>query len=113
LIIVKFADGMEVRLENGSLVSLSGADVSSVRMVFENNSVSDVRALFSREVPELENERRRAQQSSGVVPPDLTLFFVITLSPGASPPVFITNLLADDNIENAYVAPKPAPPPGP
>ena len=110
---MKFDDGLVVRAQAGGLANLGTADLSAVRATLARHPIVEIVPLFTRPVPELEAERRRAEAASGRPQPDQTLFFVVRLGAGGSPAVLADELRALDPLENAYVSPAAAPPPGP
>jgi hypothetical protein len=111
VVIVEFRQGMVVRLTPDGLVSLGLEDVSSAADVFARYPIVEVAPDFSRPVEELERERRRLEQETGTLQPDLTLFFRVTLAAGADASAFVQELLPLDTVQTAYVQPEPAPPP--
>ena len=109
---LKFAEGLTVRLTDIGLVGLGPpADYSDAAAVIARYPVIDVVPVFSRPVAELEAERRLAQQRTGTLPPDLTLYFIMRLAEGASAEALAAGLERLDSVETAYVTPRPAPPP--
>jgi hypothetical protein len=97
VVIVKFREGMVVRLTEDGLVSLGPEDVSSVAAVFARYPIVEVAPDFSRPPEELE--------------PNLALYFRVTVAADADPNAFVQELLTLDTVQTAYVQPQPAPPP--
>ena len=112
-VIVKFVDGMTIRLSEAGLVSLGPQDVEAVRAVFARHPISDVAPVFTQPVAELEQERRRSEEAMGRSLPDLTLFFRLTLEAHADAASLVADLVGLDIVENAYIVPPPEPPPAP
>ena len=75
---VKFIEGSKVRLENNTLVSKTGYDLTMFYKVFEGlNANFWIQPLIDRAVDSLEQEHEQAEAMSGRDIPDLTLIFRI------------------------------------
>ena len=112
-VVVKFVDGMTVRLTEAGLVSLGPQDVEAVRAVFARNPILEVAPVFTQPVAELEQERHRLGEATGRSLPDLTLFFQLTLEADADAASLVADLVGLNVVETAYVVPPPEPPPAP
>lgn len=83
LLIVKFAEGSEVRLEQGLLRSRTGQDLSGVEAVLVARADVVVERLFSRSEAALDLERVEAQSISGQALADLNNYYKLLLPNGS------------------------------
>jgi hypothetical protein len=104
---------MTIRLVGAGLVSLGPDDVEPLREVLSRYPIVDVAPVFSRPVEELEEDRQHQEELTGTPQPDLTLFFRLTLHVNGDAISLISDLAGLDSVDTAYLAPEPAPPPGP
>ncbi|MBX3083063.1 MAG: S8 family serine peptidase [Anaerolineae bacterium] len=125
-IVVKFKEGTDVRLRTGRLTSLSGTNLMGMQNALQTVTVLRLDRLFQRPETQLDAERQSilAAPSAPNAPlsiqrkqiPDLNLFYSITL-PKAMPAAKVTQFLATlktlPEVEDAYFAPEPVPPPAP
>ncbi len=83
---VKFREGTVVRLINGQLRGMASSDAAAFQNILTERRIpaSAMRRMFTRPEADLDNERNEAQQRSGKQLPDLNLWYVIDLPPGAS-----------------------------
>lgn len=109
---IKFAEGSGVRLRNGTLTSLSGVSMTGISSALADPRVQRVERLFTRSEAALDADR--AQLASTADIPDLNLWYMLTLTPGTSiadAKAYIDALNTLPEVQIAYPAPRPAPPP--
>ncbi|HEY5999142.1 MAG TPA: S8 family serine peptidase [bacterium] len=109
---VKFAQGGQVRLREGCLTSLDGRDLVGVHAVLSAHSVEAVERLFPQPEAEIARERHALEELGGEELPDLNLWYRLRVAPGADIESLIDALNALPEVEIAYAAPLPSPPPG-
>ena len=110
-VVVKFEDGMVVRNQPAGLVNLGPEDLSAVRTTLSRYRIVDIVPVFARSPAELAEERRQAESRTASAQPDLSLFFTVRLASPSSGNMLAGELKTLAGVENAYVAPQPAPPP--
>jgi len=112
-IILKFAEGSEVRLRNGHLVSLTGHDLKSVNQVFAHANIrgSAIRPLIDRPEGLLANEKAAGEKRSGKQLADLSLYYLLETGLNQNPEQICDALNALDLVESAFPQDLPAPPP--
>jgi serine protease len=109
---VKFAEALQVRLVAGQLRTRQGQPVPAVAQALARFGSSDLRPLHSLPEAQLEQLRQRAQQRSGRAAPDLGSWFRLSVPSAAAAEQLVAALRARPEVETAYLAPTPAPPPG-
>ena len=112
-IIIKFAEGSNVRLRQGGLVSLKGWDLGQVSAVLARYRISPgaLRRYFTRPEVVLEQEKRSGEAHSGRQLADLNLYFDLYVSDDVDVGLLCDDLNALDIVELAEPAPAPSPPP--
>jgi serine protease len=113
LIIVKFAEGTDVRKRNGKLVSRSGLNLGAVQSVLARYKApaAKIQSLFDRPENMLAAEKLRGEQRSGRKLADLSLYYSISLRPKVDVGALCDALNELPIIESAVPAPLDAPPP--
>jgi serine protease len=107
---VKFAESTAMRLRGGQLVALSGQDIRALSDLLSKQR-AQVARLFRQPEGDIESDVRRLLQS-GEDPPDLNLWYRVTVDSEATARAFVADLRnLRAVIEEAYLAPGPAPPP--
>lgn len=107
---VKFAESTAMRLRGGQLVALSGQDIRTLRDLLSKER-AQVARLFGQPEGDIESDLRRLRQS-GEDPPDLNLWYRLTLDSEATALALVAELRSlRALIDEAYLAPAPAPPP--
>jgi serine protease len=107
---VKFAEPTAIRLRGGQLVSLTGQDISALREVVSTHT-AQVARLFGQQEGGLESDVFRLRQS-GEDAPDLNLWYRVTVASEAAARDLAADLRAlPALVEEASLAPEPAPPP--
>jgi serine protease len=107
---VKFAESTAMRLRGGQLVALSGQDIRALRQLLSEQR-AQVARLFGQPESEIESDVRRLRQS-GEDTPDLNLWYRVTVDSEAAAQDLIANLRSlRALVEEASLAPAPAPPP--
>lgn len=109
---VKFRAGFEVRLEQGGLVSASGARLDGVTALLDPAAGVETTPLFTPQAMALEALAGPAAARMGEAAPDLGSWYRVALPEGADVERFLAELRARPEVEHAYRAPAPAPPPG-
>jgi serine protease len=105
LIVVKFREDSPVRMSEGRLASPDGADLSAAESLLEGLSV---RPLFSRTAEELEQETANLRSAEGEALPDLSQYYLITLSEETTfeqASALLEALQGLENVETAYMEP--------
>ena len=106
--VVKFAEGLRVRLRSGALVELSGAPLPGVDAARALPGVSGVAPLFSRAEADLDSDRDYAMARSGAALADLNNYYLVALAPGADSASQARAWLALDAVETVYFEGIPA-----
>src|SRR5215207_9129717 len=107
---VKFAESTAMRLRAGQLVALSGQDIRALSDLLSKQR-AQVARLFGQPEGDIEFDVRRLRQS-GEDPPDLNLWYRVTVDSEATARALVADLRnLRALIEEAYLAPGPAPPP--
>lgn len=113
-VIVKFAEGVRVRIRAGRVTGLSAADAAALDAALAafGLTVADLERLHG-DVPEemLEAQRSAAERGSGKTLADLNLYYVLSAPAGTTPAVLAARLNRLDFVEAAEPAPAPALPP--
>lgn len=112
-IIIKFAEGTEVRLRNGDFRSLRGHDLNGLKHVLARHGVqrASIRPLIDRPELELAEERRLGELRSGRTLADLSLYYTMALRPNTDSAAICDALNALGIIESASPEPALGPPP--
>lgn len=106
---VKFRDPLRVRLSAGRVHS-DAADVQAAAALLEAPGVQ-VAPLFSA-TGAIERLQSALLEPGGAAGPDLGSWYRVVLPEGTDPAEFLARLRALPEVEHAYPAPTPAPPPG-
>jgi serine protease len=107
---VKFAESTAMRLRGGQLVASNGEDVRAVRELLSKQRAQVVR-LFRQPEGEIASDVRRLRHS-GEDAPDLNLWYRVTVDSEAAARMVVADLQSRRAlVEEAYLAPAPAPPP--
>ena len=109
---VKFAEGAPVRLREGRLTSSNEGDPGGVEAALLRHPVLAGERLFSQPEEEVARERGTLVAPAGGDLPDLNRWYRLTLAPGTDVEALLDALKALPEVERAYPAPLPAPPPG-
>lgn len=113
-IIVKFDEGSNVRLRDGGLRSLNGAEVNSALAALRAPTVLSVSRLFKQSEAELDTLRQTSSLRSSTPLADMNLYYVVQLDSRTSEAdarAYIDHLKSLDGVQTAYPTPLPAPPP--
>ena len=115
LINVIFQDGSRIRLRDGNLVDLEGANLSSgrARSALSADSGGSITPTFPSGEEEIDRQREQAEALSGEALPDLNNSYRIKLPAGLSVEVAIALFNQMDEVYGAFPAPKPVAPPAP
>ena len=109
LVVVKFAEGTDVRLRGGRLTSLRGAtDVTAVSSWLEAHPGVTVARRFVRSEADLDRSRVEGRQGSGIDLADLNLYYEFRL-PSAGPAeaeAAVSEIRSLASVELAYLEPK-------
>ncbi|MCK4707445.1 MAG: hypothetical protein KAU21_02425, partial [Gammaproteobacteria bacterium] len=110
-VIVKFAEGSQIRLRSGGLVSLNGRDLGQLTSVFAKHRIktNGLRRYFTRPEQSLDQEKARGEARSRRQLADLNLYFNISVGANIDVGQLCDDLNALDNVELAEPAPTPAP----
>ena len=112
-IVIKFAEGTEVRLRNGGFASLRNADLSQVKQVLARHGVlmGSVEPIFDRPEQLLAAEKTRGEKNSGQQLADLNLYYFASLRPHVDAAALCDALNQLEVIESAVPAPLDVEPP--
>ncbi len=114
-VLVKFADGTDLRLRNGSLVSLSGKDMAPLNQVLQRYPGTGIERLFQRPEADLAAEKASVEALTGKPQPDLNLWYVLTPADASKVDALIADLkrlgVVDQANRDPGAAPLPAPAP--
>jgi serine protease len=103
---VKFVEGSRVRLDGARLHDDSGLDLSSLDATLAGAQVMEIRRTFDGDPVALRALKQTAEARSGVVGPDLSLWFDIRVAGGRTEVARLINELnALDAVEIAHPAP--------
>ncbi len=106
---VKFNEGTRVRLRDGQLVSLAGADLSGLDAALATYPVEEIERLFTRPEAALDAERLQIEAETGEQLPDLNLYYRFVVADAADGASLVAALVALPVVEEAYAEPLPAP----
>lgn len=109
---VKFRAGFAVRLEQGGLVSASGARLDGVTALLDPAAGVQTTPLFTPQAMAVDAAAGAAAAHLGEAAPDLASWYRVALPADADVERFMAELRARPEVEHAYRAPVPAPPPG-
>jgi len=109
---VKFVEGSSFSLQNGHLTAQGNDNLRAVQTVLQDHQAQSVERLFSQSEADMRAEKMQIEAASGEQMPDLNLWYRVTVPPGTDAEAFIDALNALPEVEIAYAAPLPAPPPG-
>ena len=112
-VLVKFADGSDVRLRNGSLVSLAGKDMTPLNQVLQRYPGAGVERLFTRPEADLAREKAEVEALTGKPQPDLNLWYVMTPADASKVDALIADLKRLVIVEQANRDPGAVPLPAP
>jgi hypothetical protein len=108
-IIVKFAEGVQVRLRGGTLTAIGGS-LGQVETVLAAYPDANVQRLFSVDERILDENRDTGQRISGKQLADLNNYYLVTLpEPGPHGVNLANELLSLDVVETAYLEAPAAP----
>ncbi len=108
-VLVKFADGTDVRLRSGSLVSLSGKDMTPLNKVLQRYPGTGIERLFQRPEADLAKEKADVEALTGRPQPDLNLWYVLTSANASKVDALIAELKRLAIVEQANRDPGAAP----
>jgi len=111
IIEVKFVEGSGFRLMGGEIGSISGDSLIGIQSVLAVYAVETIEPLFTQSETELQHEKTTLESETGEEMPDLNLWFRFRVGSGIDPEGLIDALNALQEVEIAYPAPLPAPPP--
>ncbi len=110
---VRFATALGVRLQQGELRTSTGLRLEMVHAVLSRHGLPRIDPLFTLPEPRLERLRGAAADRSGRTPPDLGSWHRLYVPATANLEQLLADLNALPEVDTAYVAPRPAPPPRP
>ena len=111
IIVVKFAQGSDVRLREGKLVSLSEGAIPELDAVLDEFDISNIERLFSQPEEEIAEEYQQLIVKSSDDVPDLNLYFMLAVADDRQAQDLIKELNRLELVEFAEYSPQPAPPP--
>lgn len=112
-VVLKLRDDLGARTIGGRLFpSPDGPALNRVRRVLADVVGTRVDPLFSVSSASLRAMREQGEMLSREQLADLSQYFLVRLPEGTEPVRVLAALLALDDVENAYLSPLPAPPPG-
>lgn len=112
-VIVKFAEGLKVRIRDGRVFGLVAADARAFREALAGSgaTLAAVEPLHEASEATLEAERAAGERESGRALADLSLYYIVTVPAGKRPAALANRLNGLAFVE--YAAPQPAPSPLP
>jgi hypothetical protein len=112
-VVVKFSDGIKVRIQAGRTRGLSSVEDKALRDVLAEAgvSLSDFRRLHARDEAELDAERQASEAESGEALADLNNYYVVPVTGRLGPAAFAARLNTLPFVEIAEPQPAPSPPP--
>lgn len=112
-VVVKFAEGVRVRIASGRTRGLSSTEDAALRAVLAEAGVGigDLRRLHARDEAALDAERADSEAESGEALADLNNYYVVTTSGRLGPAALADRLNALPFVELAEPQPAPSPPP--
>ena len=110
-IVVKFAQGSDVRLREGKLVSLSEGAIPELDAVLDDFDISNIERLFSQPEEEIAEEYQQLIVKSSDDVPDLNLYFMLAVADDRQAQDLIKELNRLELVEFSEYSPEPAPPP--
>lgn len=111
LVEVKFREELEVRLRERRLCSMRGGNLAAVYAALERHHAVQVRPLISLPLDSIEALRREAEAHCGCHVPDMASWYHAAFPDGADVDLIARELGALGEVEYAYPAPEPVPPP--
>ncbi|MBN1304120.1 MAG: S8 family serine peptidase, partial [Anaerolineales bacterium] len=108
---IKFVEGSAFRLRADQMTAPDGQRQAAVQGVLDQFSVDEIERLFNQPENELTLQKSNLESASGKELPDLNLWYRMKVPKGADPEALIDSLNALEEVETAYPAPLPAPPP--
>ena len=111
LVEIKFREELRVRVDaQGRLHSERGMSLAMLQAVLDRLNIRDVRPLLSVPADKLDALVAEAQARSSEPVPDMLSWHHLALPPGAAAEAALTELRARPEVQEAYLAPTPAPP---
>jgi hypothetical protein len=101
-LVVKFAEGLRVRLRDGALTELAGRPLPGVEAALAAPGVAGVSRVFTRSEQTLDRDRAFAMQRAGVALADLNNYYLVHLATDADPTATAARWLGLDVVEIAY-----------
>jgi len=108
---LKFVEGTTYRLDGGRMTVQDREDLVGLQSVLDSFRVRHMERLFSQPEADISAEHDALQAASRKDLPDLNLWFRVRVPDGADPEALIDALNALKEVEIAYPAALPAPPP--
>lgn len=108
---VKFVEGSSFRLNRGKMVTLGNDNLPALQAVLKDYPLQSIARLFAQPEAEINAEKLALESATNKQMPDLNLWYRFTVSQGTDPEALINALNALPEVEIAYPAPLPAPPP--
>ncbi len=103
---VKFVEGSSAVWRDGRFADDSEIDMSPVNVALSSSSLAEVRSTFSHDRATLREWKARGEARSGVIGPDLSLWFDVRVTGGRSAVADLINRLNDvAAVEIAHPAP--------
>lgn len=111
-VVVKFAEGSNVRLKAGRLVSPARVDLSRVQDLVANRRIESFFAGLERELATVQKDIEALQPAGARPGPDLQSYYLVSSNGHDDSRRLIARLNALDIVELAYPKERPSPPPG-
>ncbi|WP_420129295.1 S8 family serine peptidase [Longimicrobium sp.] len=109
---VKFRSALDVRLRGDEVVSAAGVPLDALAALLDPAAGVRTAPLFTPEGLAVEARADQAAAQSGEAAPDLSSWYRVTVPAGTDTEQFLARLRTRPEVEHAYRAPVPAPPPG-
>ncbi len=106
--VLKFAEGLRVRLRDGALVETQGRPLPGLELATRATSIDRIERLFTRSESDLDRDRAFARARSGTELADLNNYYLVYLTPGVDTESVAASWLALDCVETAYFEGIPA-----
>lgn len=106
---LKFKNGSTIILREGKFISTSGEDISGLQNILNSVLGIKIERLFSQSEESIANQKKSSESKTNKELPDLNLFYTLTLPEEANAQNLVARLKSLPLVEDAYIAPEPAP----
>lgn len=106
---IKFKNGSTIRLHDDKFVSTSGENLSGLQTILNSVPGIKIERLLSQSEESIANQKKSLESKTTKELPDLNLFYILTLPKEVNAQNLIIRLKSLPLVEDAYIAPEPAP----